>query len=177
MSDASAIEQSKGPCAGLKVLDFTTVISGPMCTQVLGDFGADVIKIESPFGDPARYSGAPFREPGFSGFLAQFNRNKRSVVIDLKRDAGRDLILDLVAEVDVVVENFRPDVMDRLGIGYDVLSAINPGLVYVAVNGFGSDGPYAELPAYDQVMQGLIGLMPAQGGDGCLLYTSDAADE
>ena len=166
MSDASAIERSKGPCAGLKVLDFTTVISGPMCTQVLGDFGADVIKIESPFGDPARYSGAPFREPGFSGFLAQFNRNKRSVVIDLKRDAGRDLILDLVADVDVVVENFRPDVMDRLGIGYDVLSAINPGLVYVAVNGFGSDGPYAELPAYDQVMQGLIGLMPAQGGDG-----------
>ena len=166
MSDASAIERSNGPCAGLKVLDFTTVISGPMCTQVLGDFGADVIKIESPFGDPARYSGAPFREPGFSGFLAQFNRNKRSVVIDLKRDAGRDLILDLVADVDVVVENFRPDVMDRLGIGYDVLSAINPGLVYVAVNGFGSDGPYAELPAYDQVMQGLIGLMPAQGGDG-----------
>jgi crotonobetainyl-CoA:carnitine CoA-transferase CaiB-like acyl-CoA transferase len=155
-----------GPCAGLKVLDFTTVISGPMCTQALGDYGADVIKIESPFGDPSRYSGAPFREPGFSGFLSQFNRNKRSVVVDLKSDAGRDLILDLVTKVDVVAENFRPDVMNRLGLGYEVLAARNPKLVYVAINGFGSDGPYADLPAYDQVMQGLVGLMPVQGGDG-----------
>jgi crotonobetainyl-CoA:carnitine CoA-transferase CaiB-like acyl-CoA transferase len=155
-----------GPCAGLKVLDFTTVISGPMCTQALGDYGADVIKIESPFGDPSRYSGAPFREPGFSGFLSQFNRNKRSVVVDLKSDAGRNLILDLVTKMDVVVENFRPDVMNRLGLGYEVLAARNPKLVYVAINGFGSDGPYADLPAYDQVMQGLVGLMPVQGGDG-----------
>ena len=166
MTTDSKADLPTGPCAGLKVLDFTTVISGPMCTQALGDYGADVIKIESPFGDPSRYSGAPFREPGFSGFLSQFNRNKRSVVVDLKSDAGRNLILDLVTKMDVVVENFRPDVMNRLGLGYEVLAARNPKLVYVAINGFGSDGPYADLPAYDQVMQGLVGLMPVQGGDG-----------
>ncbi|MFP8872138.1 MAG: CoA transferase, partial [Myxococcota bacterium] len=166
MTTDSKADLPTGPCAGLKVLDFTTVISGPMCTQVLGDYGADVIKIESPLGDPSRYSGAPFREPGFSGFLSQFNRNKRSVVVDLKIDAGRNLILDLVTHMDVVAENFRPDVMNRLGLGYEVLAARNPKLVYVAINGFGSDGPYADLPAYDQVMQGLVGLMPVQGGDG-----------
>jgi crotonobetainyl-CoA:carnitine CoA-transferase CaiB-like acyl-CoA transferase len=166
MTTPTKTDLPTGPCAGLKVLDFTTVISGPMCTQALGDYGADVIKIESPFGDPSRYSGAPFREPGFSGFLSQFNRNKRSVVVDLKSDAGRNLILDLVTKMDVVVENFRPDVMNRLGLGYEVLAARNPKLVYVAINGFGSDGPYADLPAYDQVMQGLVGLMPVQGGDG-----------
>ncbi|HIM01225.1 MAG TPA: CoA transferase [Myxococcales bacterium] len=166
MTTDSKADLPTGPCAGLKVLDFTTVISGPMCTQALGDYGADVIKIESPLGDPSRYSGAPFREPGFSGFLSQFNRNKRSVVVDLKSDAGRGLILDLVTHMDVVAENFRPDVMNRLGLGYEVLAARNPKLVYVAINGFGSDGPYADLPAYDQVMQGLVGLMPVQGGDG-----------
>jgi len=166
MTTVSNSKERSGPCAGLKVLDFTTVISGPMCTQALGDYGADVIKVESPFGDPSRYSGAPFREPGFSSFLSQFNRNKRSIVVDLKTEAGRELILDLVTKVDVVAENFRPDVMDRLGIGYEVLCARNPSLVYVAINGFGRDGPYAELPAYDQVMQGLVGLMPEQGGDG-----------
>jgi crotonobetainyl-CoA:carnitine CoA-transferase CaiB-like acyl-CoA transferase len=155
-----------GPCAGLRVLDFTTVISGPMCTQALGDLGADVIKVESPFGDPARYSGAPFREPGFSGFLAQFNRNKRSIVVDLKSEAGRDLILELLPQMDVVVENFRPAVMERLGLGYETLARTNPRLVYVAINGFGRDGPYSALPAYDQVLQGMVGLMPAQGGDG-----------
>jgi len=148
------------------VLDFTTVISGPMCTQALGDLGADVLKVESPMGDPARYSGAPFREPGFSGFVAQFNRNKRSVVVDLKAEAGRDLILELIPRIDIVVENFRPDVMGRLGLGWERLREINPSLVYVAINGFGPDGPYASLPAYDQIMQGLVGLMPRQGGDG-----------
>jgi crotonobetainyl-CoA:carnitine CoA-transferase CaiB-like acyl-CoA transferase len=137
-----------------------------MCTQMLGDLGADIVKVESQFGDSCRYSGAPFREPGFSGFLAQFNRNKRSIVVDLKSDAGRELVLDVVPEFDVVVENFRPDVMERLGLGYDVLAERNPGLIYVAINGFGSDGPYAQLPAYDQVLQGLTGRMPEQGGDG-----------
>ena len=165
-SSQKSSEKAHGPCAGLRVLDFTTVISGPLCTQTLGDLGADVIKLESPFGDPARYSGAPFREPGFSGFLAQFNRNKRSIVVDLKSEAGRDLVLELLPQMDVVVENFRPAVMERLGLGYETLSRVNPSLVYVAINGFGRDGPYASLPAYDQVLQGMAGLMPAQGGDG-----------
>jgi len=142
------------------------MISGPLCTQVLGDLGADIIKLESPSGDSARYSGAPFREPGFSGFLAQLNRNKRSIVVDLKCAEGRRLILELLPQFDVLVENFRPGVMEKLGLGYAELSALHPGLVYAQVNGFGSDGPYAKLPAYDQVLQGLTGLMPAQGGQG-----------
>ncbi len=155
-----------GPCAGIKVLDFTTVISGPMATQALGDLGADVVKVESPFGDSCRYSGAPFREPGFSGFLAQFNRNKRSIVVDLKSEEGRDLILDIVGEFDIVAENFRPEVMNRLGLGYEALAERNPSLVYLQINGFGSEGPYADRPAYDQVLQGIVGRMPEQGGDG-----------
>lgn len=166
MSKDGSSQAAQGPCAGLRVLDFTTVISGPMCTQSLGDFGADVIKVESPSGDPSRHSGAPFREPGFSGFLSQFNRNKRSIVVDLKNELGRDMILDLLPQIDVVIENFRPSVMNRLGLGYEVMSRLNPSLIYVAISGFGSDGPYAEFPAYDQVLQGLIGLMPEQGGDG-----------
>ncbi len=166
MSKSGSSQELQGPCSGLRVLDFTSVISGPMCTQSLGDLGADVIKVESPFGDSCRYSGAPFREPGFSGFLSQFNRNKRSIVVDLKNEMGRDMLLDLLPQIDVVVENFRPSVMGRLGLGYEVMARINPSLIYVAISGFGSDGPYAEMPAYDQVLQGLIGLMPEQGGDG-----------
>ncbi|MCA9510385.1 MAG: CoA transferase, partial [Myxococcales bacterium] len=155
-----------GPCAGLRVLDLTSVISGPLCTQGLGDLGADVIKVEAPAGDPARYSGGPFREPGFSGFVAQLNRNKRSIVVDLKSEEGCALVRELAAAVDVVAENFRPGVMERLGLGWDALRARNPALVYLSINGFGADGPYAGLPAYDMVMQGLVGLMPEQGGDG-----------
>lgn len=166
MSNEDSSQEAQGPCSGLRVLDFTTVISGPMCTQSLGDLGADVIKLESPVGDSCRYSGAPFREPGFSGFLSQFNRNKRSIVVDLKNEMGRDMILDLLPQIDVVIENFRPSVMGRLGLGYEVMAKINPSLIYVTISGFGSDGPYAEMPAYDQVLQGLIGLMPDQGGDG-----------
>jgi len=155
-----------GPLAGIRVLDLTSVVSGPMCTQALGDLGADVIKLESPGGDQTRYSGAPFREPLYSAMHTQMNRNKRSLVVDLKIDAGRDLVLGVIDRFDVLVENFRPGVMDRLGIGHAVLAERHPGLVFASINGFGSDGPYANLPAYDQLVQGLVGVMPAQGGDG-----------
>ncbi|MCR9094894.1 MAG: CoA transferase [bacterium] len=161
----SASERS-GPLAGVRVLDLTSVVSGPMCTQQLGDLGADVIKLESPGGDQTRYSGAPFKEPLFSAMHTQMNRNKRSLVVDLKSAAGRDLILDVIDRFDVLVENFRPSVMARLGLDYETLAARHPGLVFCSINGFGSDGPYAALPAYDQLMQGLVGVMPAQGGDG-----------
>ncbi len=155
-----------GPLAGIRVLDLTSVVSGPMCTQQLGDLGADVIKLEAPGGDQTRYSGAPFKEPLFSAMHTQMNRNKRSLVVDLKHDDGRALVLDLIPRIDVLVENFRPHVMARLGLSYETLSALHPGLVFCSINGFGSDGPYAALPAYDQLMQGLIGVMPRQGGDG-----------
>ncbi|MFK7898764.1 MAG: CaiB/BaiF CoA transferase family protein [Myxococcota bacterium] len=165
-SDEASPDERPGPCAGLRVLDLTSVVSGPMCTQALGDLGADVIKLESPGGDQTRYSGAPFREPLYSAMHSQMNRNKRSLVVDLKSDAGRELILKLIPQFDILVENFRPDVMSRLGLSFETLSALHPGLIFASINGFGSEGPYADLPAYDQLMQGLIGMMPAQGGSG-----------
>ena len=152
-----------GPLDGIRVLDFTTVISGPICTQALGDLGADVVKIEPPSGDPSRHSGAPFREAGYSAFLAHFNRNKRSIVLDLKPESARAVARRLAEQADVLVENFRPQVADRLGIGWTELRTINPGLVYCSIDGFGGDGPDADRPAYDHVIQAIIGLMPIQG--------------
>ncbi len=165
-ADSTAAASRSGPLAGIRVLDLTSVVSGPMCTQALGDLGADVLKLESPSGDQTRYSGAPFREPLYSAMHTQMNRNKRSLVVDLKSESGRDLLLSVIPRIDVLVENFRPDVMGRLGLGYEVLAERHPGLVFASINGFGRDGPYAALPAYDQLMQGLVGVMPAQGGDG-----------
>ena len=154
-----------GPCAGFRVLDFSTMISGPLAGQNLGDLGADVIKIESTFGDTARWVGPPERA-GLNGFYSQLNRNKRCIAIDLKTAEGREIAQALASTADVVLENFRPGVADRLGIGYDELSRGNPGLVYVSVSGFGPDGPYAKQPVYDLVIQGMSGLMPVQGGAG-----------
>lgn len=169
-------DAAKGPCAGLRIVDFSTVISGPLCTQILGDLGADVIKVESPGGDFSRHT--PPTRDGMSGFFACFNRNKRSIQVNLKSDAGRDVARRLCADADVVVENFRPGVADRLGIGWADLSPNNKKLVYVSISGFGPDGPYAGHPAYDLVIQGLIGVMPIQGGEGSpVLMKSLVADK
>ena len=119
---ASPPAPRSGPLAGIRILDFTSVVSGPMCTQALGDLGADVVKLESPGGDQTRYSGAPFKEPLFSAMHTQMNRNKRSLVVDLKTDVGRELIFEIIGEFDVLVENFRPAVMGRLGLGYEALA-------------------------------------------------------
>jgi crotonobetainyl-CoA:carnitine CoA-transferase CaiB-like acyl-CoA transferase len=162
--EIAAPHEARGPCTGYRVLDFSTVVSGPLCTQTLGDLGADVIKVETAGGDILRY-GPPLRA-GSSGYFAQFNRNKRSIVLDLKTESGKRVARRLSQAVDVLVENFRPGVADRLGIGYDTLRAGNPGLIYVAISGYGPDGPYATQPAYDLLIQGLVGIMPIQGGDG-----------
>ena len=159
-------DAARGPCRGFRVVDFSSVVSGPLCTQILGDLGADVIKVETPRGDVSRLMGPPFREGGLSGMFTQFNRNKRSVVLDLKRDGATVIAQRLARDADVVVQNFRPGVAERLGIGDADLRPDNPGLVYLAISGFGPDGPYSRHPAYDLVIQGLIGLMPSQGGDG-----------
>ena len=111
-----------GPCAGIRVLDLTTVVSGPTCTQALGDLGADVIKVEPPRGDSSRYTGTPFREMGFSGMLAQLNRNKRSIALDLSREDAREVARKLAESCDVLVENYRPGVADRLGLGWEPVS-------------------------------------------------------
>jgi crotonobetainyl-CoA:carnitine CoA-transferase CaiB-like acyl-CoA transferase len=154
-----------GPLAGIRVVDLSTVVSGPLCTQVLGDLGAEVWKVEPLAGDTTRRLGPPFRG-GLTGFFAHFNRNKRSIALDLKRPEGQRAARRLVLQADVLVENYRPDVVARLGLGYEELSRENPRLIYLSISGFGPSGPYRDLPAYDTVIQGLTGFMPTQGGDG-----------
>jgi crotonobetainyl-CoA:carnitine CoA-transferase CaiB-like acyl-CoA transferase len=155
---------STGPLRGLRVLDLSTIISGPLCAQILGDLGADVIKIETPSGDSTRVMGE--RKGSITGLFAQVNRNKRSVVLDLKQESGQRVLLELVAKVDVLIENFRPDVMERLGLGYERLARENPRLVYTAISGFGPDGPDAHQPAYDMVIQARSGFARVLGGAG-----------
>ena len=157
--------KAEGPAVGIRILDLTTVVSGPLCTQILGDMGAEVIKIESLSGDSARMMGLPMPD-GIAPLFAHCNRNKKSLSIDLKRPEAQALVRRIAAEVDVVIENFRPGVAERLGLASKRLRADNPSLIFVSINGFGPEGPYRDLPAYDTVIQGLTGFMPMQGGDG-----------
>ncbi len=156
--------EASGPLAGVRVLDISTIVSGPMCGQILGDFGADVVKVEPPMGDTARYLGTE-GPPAMAGVFAQYNRNKRSLTLDFKQEHGRDAFLKLASQVDVVVENYRAGVADRLGIGFEACRAENPGLIWVAISGFGPDGPYKDQPAYDMVIQGISGFAKILGDD------------
>ncbi len=149
-----------GPLEGIRVVDFTSIYSGPIATSILGDQGADVIKIESAEGDLMR-RGRPMRN-GVAAHFAMMNRNKRSIVVDARTDPGREILLDLIKTADVVVENFRPGVMARLGLGYEAASSINPKLIYVSINGVGSVGPYAKRRVYDAVIQGVSGVAALQ---------------
>ncbi|HKD66426.1 MAG TPA: CoA transferase [Candidatus Binataceae bacterium] len=151
-----------GPLAGFRILDLSSVISGPFCTMLLGDLGADVIKIEAPEGDTLRTFSRPQKNGMSVGFLS-FNRNKRSIVIDLQKDGGRDLVRRLAAKADALIENNRPGVADRLGVGYADIRRVNPKIVYCSISGFGPDGPNANAPAYDPLIQGYSGLSNLQG--------------
>jgi crotonobetainyl-CoA:carnitine CoA-transferase CaiB-like acyl-CoA transferase len=151
-----------GPLAGVKIIDLTSVMMGPYATMLLGDYGADVIKVESPDGDVMRHA-APMRHAGMGAMYLQGNRNKRSIVLDLKKQAGRAALLRLASGSDVFVHNVRPAAMARLKLAADDLLAVNPGLVYASLHGFGESGPYAGRPAYDDLIQGLTGL-PALTG-------------
>ncbi len=164
-----------GPLQGIKVIDMTTVLMGPYATQMLGDYGADVIKVESLDGDVTRLIG-PTRHPGMGPVFLNTNRNKRSICLDLKKPAGRDVVLRLVETSDVLIYNVRPQAMARLDLGYDVVSARNPRLIYAGVFGFGQDGPYAAKPAYDDLIQGATGLpaLMAQTSDGIPRYVPNA---
>jgi crotonobetainyl-CoA:carnitine CoA-transferase CaiB-like acyl-CoA transferase len=142
---------------GVRVLDLTSVIMGPYATQLLGDYGADVIKIEPPDGDVMRRAG-PMRSKDMGHFYLTTNRSKRSVVIDLKKPTGREALLRLAATVDVLVYNLRPQAMQRLGLSYEDLRAANPSIVYVGAFGFSQRGPYAAKPAYDDLIQGMSGI-------------------
>ena len=154
-----------GPLAGVRVLDLTTVVMGPFATQVLADFGADVIKVEPPEGDIMRHA-APMRSPGMGHIFLNANRNKRSAVLDLKQAGGRDACLALAARSDVLVYNIRPQAMARLKLSYADVCAANPRIVYVGAFGYSPRGPYAARAAYDDLIQGAVGLpwLLAQSG-------------
>jgi len=153
---------TSGPLAGVRIIDFTSIYSGPIATAILGDQGADVIKIEPAEGDVMR-RGLPARN-GVGASFAMMNRNKRSLVIDARSDKGREALHKLIVDADVMVENFRPGVMDRLGLGYERLAAENPGLIYLSVNGVGGEGPYAKRRVYDAVIQAISGIAALQAG-------------
>lgn len=166
-------ERAVGALAGLRVVDLTQMLAGPICTQTLADQGADVIKIEPLSGDGIRSSG-PFLEDdtlrAFGGYFQSVNRNKSSIALDLKHAEGRALFLRLVQEADVLVENFRAGVMERLGVGYEQLRPLNPRLVYATIRGFGDprsgESPYTHWPAYDVVAQAMGGIMSITGPAG-----------
>ncbi len=156
------------PLMGVKVLDVSQVMAGPYSCMLLADMGADVIKVEPPgSGDQTRGAmGFKMKGPDSMGFL-NMNRNKRSIAINLKSEAGKAILFKLVKEADILVENYRPGVMKRLGVGYEVMSKINPALVYVSISGFGQSGPWAMRPGFDLMAQAMSGIMSVTGnGDG-----------
>ena len=160
--NASSLPPPAGALAGIRVLDISRILGGPYCGQILGDHGADVLKVEPPQGDDTRTWGPPFKD-GVASYYHGLNRNKRTLQLDLARPEGRDALLALVAEADVLVENFRTGTMERWGIGPEVLMARFPRLVWCRVSGFGSDGPLGGLPGYDAAVQAMTGIMSVNG--------------
>jgi CoA:oxalate CoA-transferase len=166
-----------GPLEGIRVLDLTRILSGPFCAMVLGDLGADVIKVEQPIsGDPARGNGPFLPDPNgpgpdgeentYSTYFMSINRSKRSVALDLAEPRGRELFLELVKTADVVLENFRPGAIQRLGLDYSAINAANPRVVMASISGFGQTGPYASRPALDVIVQGMGGMLSITGEPG-----------
>jgi crotonobetainyl-CoA:carnitine CoA-transferase CaiB-like acyl-CoA transferase len=160
-------ETKPGPLAGIKVIDLTTVVLGPLATQILGDLGAEVIKVESPDGDIMRYAG-PARRREMGHVFLNLNRNKRSLVLDLKQPEAAPILLALAAQADVFMHNMRPQAMARLGFAWERLQQVNTRLVYCSAHGYGQDGPLADRPAFDDIIQGgsgLVALELATGGE------------
>ena len=155
-----------GPLAGLKVLEMAQIMAGPTCGMMLADMGADVVKVEKlPGGDDSR----GYREPLINGVSAPFmvlNRNKRGIALNLKAQQGRDILISMVKQSDVLIENYRKGTLEKLGVGYDVLSDANPGLIYCAISGYGRSGPYADKGGFDLIAQGFAGLMSVTGEPG-----------
>ncbi len=158
-------ERSPAPLAGLRVLDLTRVLAGPYCTMILSDLGADVVKVERPDGGDESRGFGPFLPSGASAYFSSLNRGKSSIALDLKSDDDRQTFLELVKHADVLVENFRPGVMDGLGFGVDQLRELNPRLIFASASGFGQTGPYKDRPAYDVIIQAMSGLMSITGHD------------
>jgi crotonobetainyl-CoA:carnitine CoA-transferase CaiB-like acyl-CoA transferase len=153
-----------GALEDLRIVDLSRIVAGPLATQIFGDYGAEVIKVEHPRGGDDSRAWAPPRAPdGQASYFFAVNRGKRSITIDLKHPRGRELVVELVRRSDVLVENFTPGTMDRLGLGWEALRAANAGLVYCSISGFGATGPYRERTGYDAIMQGFTGLMSITG--------------
>ena len=150
-----------GPLSGVRVVDCTTVVLGPWAAQQLGDLGADVIKVEPPEGDTTRQLG-PMKNPGMGAFYLAVNRNKRSIVLDLKQPAARDVLLRLARDANVLLHNYRPQAARRLGMSYEAFRAVNPSIVYVGTYGFRATGPYGDKPAYDDIIQAASGIASLQ---------------
>jgi crotonobetainyl-CoA:carnitine CoA-transferase CaiB-like acyl-CoA transferase len=150
-----------GPLAGVRVVDLTAMVMGPYCTQIMADLGAEVTKVESPAGDTSRYVG-PSKTPGRSGMFTNLNRGKRGIVLDLQKPEGVALCLRLAAKADVVLHSMRKPAIDRLGLGYEAIKAVNPGVIYASLYGFGKNGRYSGKPAYDDTIQAISGLAMLQ---------------
>jgi len=150
--------------AGLRVIDLSRVLAGPLCTQMLADHGADVIKVEPPSGDETRTLGPPFNDDGDAAYFTAVNRGKRGIALNLAAPQGRETLLRLLEGADVLVENFIPGTMQRWGLDFeDELKPRFPGLIYCSISGFGADGPLGGLPGYDAVLQAMCGLMSING--------------
>lgn len=154
----------RGALKGLKVVDLSRVLGGPFCTQILADHGAEVIKVEPPQGDETRGWGPPFNESGLSAYFSGANRNKRSIAVDIRSEAGKEILLKLLSDADILVENFKTGSLEKWGLGYDdFLSAKFPRLIHCRVTGFGADGPFGGFPGYDAVIQAWAGLISVNG--------------
>jgi len=151
-----------GALQGIRVLDLSRVLAGPLCTQILADHGAEVIKVEPPIGDETRSYGPPFVE-GSGAYYYALNRNKTCIALDLKRAEAREIVERMLKSADIVIENFLPGTMEKWGFDYDTLAARHPGLIYCRITGFGTDGPLGGLPGYDAVVQAMAGLMSING--------------
>ncbi len=151
-----------GALAGCRVVDLSRVLGGPFCTQILGDHGADVLKLEPPGGDETRQWGPPFEE-GLASYFVGVNRNKTGMTLDLAQPAGQEFLRSLLADADVLIENFKPGTLEKWGLGYETLKTLFPRLVHCRISGFGADGPLGGMPGYDACAQAMCGLMSVNG--------------
>lgn len=164
MTSSNQVADTPGLLQGVRVIDLTRILAGPFCTMIMGDLGADVLKIEIPGrGDDTRQWGPPFAEGGESAYFISANRNKRSMTLNLKSDKGLEILKRLIAEGDVLVENFRVGTLERMGLNHESLQSIKPGLIYCTITGYGYSGPYRDRPGYDFMAQALAGFMSVTG--------------
>lgn len=161
-NESQTASSARGALTGIRVVDLSRVLGGPFCTQILGDHGAEVLKLEPPTGDETRHWGPPF-ESGLASYFVGVNRNKTGLTLDLSGDKGREFLRTLLVDADVVIENFKPGTLEKWGLGYDTLKEAFPRLIHCRVSGFGSDGPLGGMPGYDACAQAMCGLMSVNG--------------